>query len=78
MAEGDYLTLSELNSGFGTRGNRIYAVGYILSEYIVERWGMEALRELIETNSDIPSALGLGNVEFEEGWYAWIKNKYLI
>ena len=36
IVEGDY-PLSELDSEFGTGGNRIYCVSYVLTEYIVDR-----------------------------------------
>ena len=59
MVDGDYPSLEELDSAFGTRGNRIYSMGYILSEYIVDSWGMESLRDLIRANGDLESVLGV-------------------
>jgi hypothetical protein len=76
MVEGDYPTLSELNLGFGTGGNRIYSLGYILAEYVVEGWGMEALRGLIESNGNMISVLGVDIKEFENGWHEWLERKF--
>jgi hypothetical protein len=77
MARGEYPSIQELNSDFGTGGNRIYSVGYVLAEYIVENWGMEALRELIRANGDVRTVLGTSVEEFEQGWHDWVEAKYL-
>lgn len=77
MTQGDYPTISELNSDFGTGGDRVYAVGYVLAEYIVEHWGLEALRELIKASGDLNSVPSLTEKEFEDGWHEWLERKYL-
>ena len=77
IVNGDYPSISELNSDFGTEGDRIYSVGYVLTEYIIEGWGMEALRDLIVTSGDLESVLGMDAEEFEVGWHGWLEAKYL-
>ena len=76
MVDGNYPSLEELDSSFGTRGNRIYSVGYLLADYIIDSWGMEFLRALIRTNGDLKSVLGVGVEEFAIGWYNWVEAKY--
>jgi len=77
MVEGDYPSLEELDSPYGTQGNRIYSVGYLLAEYVVDGWGMGFLRDLVRTNGDLESVLGVGAQEFELGWHAWVEDRYL-
>jgi hypothetical protein len=77
MARGDYPSIQELNSDFGTGGNKIYSVGYVLAEYIIEGWGMDALRELITTNGDVSAVLGMSVDELQQGWHRWIEARYL-
>ncbi|TRO47212.1 hypothetical protein E2P65_04720 [Candidatus Bathyarchaeota archaeon] len=77
IVDGDYPSMEELDSPYGTQGNRIYSVGYTLAEYIVDVWGMGSLRDLVRTNGDLESVLGVGAREFELGWHAWVEDKYL-
>lgn len=77
MAAGDYPSIQELDSDFGTGGDRVYAVGYLLAEYVVDNWGMEALRALIEANGDTRTALETDLEAFEGGWHEWLEDKYL-
>jgi hypothetical protein len=76
MVEGNYPTIALLNSSYYSNQD-IYDVGYVLGEYIVENWGMAALRNLILQNGDIEAVLGISVQEFEDGWYDWLENKYL-
>lgn len=77
MVDGDYPSMEELDSAYGTQGNRIYSVGYLLAEYIVDGWGMGALRDLIMANGDLEEVLGVGAQEFEQGWHTWVEDRYL-
>jgi hypothetical protein len=52
-------------------------VGYVLAEYIIEGWGMDALRELITTNGDVSAVLGMSVDELQQGWHRWIEARYL-
>jgi hypothetical protein len=76
MVEGNYPTIDQLNSSYYSNQD-IYRVGYVLGEYIVENWGMAALRNLILQNGDIEAVLGISVQEFEDGWYDWLENTYL-
>jgi hypothetical protein len=76
MVSGDYPTLEELNTSFDQGRNKVYEVGYILGEYIVETWGIKALRDLILQFGDISAVLGISASEFEPGWYIWVRARY--
>jgi hypothetical protein len=66
-------TLDDLNN---INDTRIYEVGHSIAEYIVSKWGLEAVRGLIRTNGDLASTLHISQGEFQEGWYAYVMNKY--
>ena len=76
IRSGNFPTLAELNSNWQTN-TRIYEVGYVLIEFIVETWGMEVVRTLIMNGGNISSALGITIDSFEQLWYNFIQNKYL-
>ncbi len=76
MVSGDYPTLAELNASYNN-DQRIYAVGYTLSEFILHNWGQDLFIQLIKTNGNIESVLGISVSEFEEQWYEFVKEKYL-
>lgn len=76
MTSGTPPTLAELETSWQTN-TKIYDLGYVLAEYIVVKWGMPALVSLIKNLGDIPTTLGVSVQEFESGWYAFVKNKYL-
>lgn len=71
MLSGDYPPFLELGN------NEIYNVGYTVVEYIVDRWGMDSVRHLLLTEGNVTSVLGVTEDEFYEGWYAFVKEKYL-
>lgn len=71
---GNYPTLSRLND---RSSPLIYQVGYTIIEYIVEVWDMKAVRELIATCGNIKQVLGISEEQFEEGWFLYVKTKYL-
>jgi hypothetical protein len=76
MASGDYPTLEELNTSSDPGREKVYEVGYILGEYIVETWGIKALRDLILDFGDLSAVLGISASEFESSWYAWVRARY--
>ena len=76
MTPGDFPTLDELNVAYNEGAQRIYDVGYVLAEYIVRRWDMGAVINLITANGDVPAVLGVSIEEFEEGWHAWLVSEY--
>ena len=76
MVSGDFPTIAELNIGYNNGYQKIYEVGYILAEYIVEHWSIDHLIQLINVNGDIQGILELSIEEFEEGWHEYIRGKY--
>ena len=76
MASGDYPTLEELNTSTDPGREKVYEVGYILGEYIVETWGIKTLRDLIRHFGDLSAVLGISASEFESEWYAWVRARY--
>lgn len=73
LTTGSLPTLDDLNN---TNDTRVYEVGYSIAEYIVNKWGTEALRGLIRTNGDLVNTLHISQGEFQEGWYAYVMNTY--
>ena len=77
LISGDFPSLSELNSDFNSGNYNIYTVGFVLTEYIVQTWGMDAVIGLIKNNGNITNLLGISTAEFESGWYFFVEEKYL-
>ena len=77
MVNGDYPTLSELNTDYNLSNHQIYDVGYTILEYIIETWSVDHVISLIEENGNISAVLGLSSSDFEKGWYQFVKYKYL-
>jgi len=75
MRNGNYPTLTDLDAAYNDSG-RVYQVGYVLGQFIVERWGLDGLVRLIQRNGDVPAALGVGAPEFESGWHTFLHDKY--
>lgn len=76
MTSGDYPGLEELNATLEV-DYKIYRVGYVLIEYVVSNWGMDAVIGLIETNGDIAGQLGISPTAFEAGWHLFVEDKYI-
>ena len=68
--------LKELNDR--SMGQKIYKVGYVLIEYILEKYGHAKFLELITNYGNIPAVLKINENEFMAGWYAFVKTKYLF
>jgi hypothetical protein len=73
LTTGSPPTLDDLNN---INDTRIYEVGHSIAEYIVSKWGIEAVRGLIRSNGDLKNGLHISQAEFEQGWYAYVVNKY--
>ena len=76
LEDGDFPTLNELNSDFNA-SKKIYEVGFLLGDYIVEKYGREQFIQLIRSNGDIQSTLRISENEFENQWKIFVQNKYL-
>ncbi len=54
----------------------IFHIGYTIMEYLVERHGYEAVRELVVHGGDIEQVLGMSVDEFYASWYDFTKANY--
>lgn len=55
---------------------RVYDVGYSIGEFVVERWGGEALAALVAARGDTAAVLGLPLADFEREWFAFVRERY--
>jgi hypothetical protein len=76
MVAGRPPTLEQLNADVSA-SRQVYEVGYTIGEFAVSRGGSEALVRLVRSNGDTAAVLGLSPSEFEDEWYAFIREKYL-
>lgn len=76
LMSGNYPTLSELNSNYNTGARKIYEVGYLLSEFLKQTWGMEKVVELIKENGNLQLVLSITTAEFEAQWKQYVETKY--
>lgn len=74
IKKGNYPTLEEISSRENTYE---YNLGYVLIEYIVDKWGMDEVVDLIKEKGDIQKVLNITTEEFEKDWYKYIEDKYL-
>lgn len=77
LVAGNFPTLSELNTDYNQGNQKIYAVGYLLAEYIVETWGRESFVRMIATHANLPAVLGVTTGQFEAGWKEFVVRKYM-
>ncbi len=75
MRAGNYPSLADLDADFNS-GRQVYRVGYVLGEYIVQKWGVDGLVRLIQRNGNVVAALGVTTAEFESGWHTFLHEKY--
>jgi len=67
--------LSQLNS---INNTQIYEVGYLLTEYIVDNWSRQHLKDMILSSGNVSQTLGMTIAEFQSAWFQFVKNKYGI
>ncbi len=77
LVNNNFPTLLDLNADFSVNSLKVYQVGYLIGEFIVEKHGKNKFVELIRTNGDIPTVLGITNQQFEEDWKNYVSIKYL-
>lgn len=75
LKKGNYPTVDELNDIEG--GGKVYDIGYVLIEFILKQWGHEGLVQLLKTNGQIRSALGVSVQEFQGTFHQYLKDTYL-
>ena len=54
----------------------VYDVGFLISEFVVSRWGMDRYRSLLAANGDTQRVLEMPLADFERDWYAWVLATY--
>lgn len=75
MVAGEYPAMSELEKEEGSR-QRIYPLGYVIGEFIVEKWGYEGLQTLIRNHGDVTKSFNITQQEFDTEWQEFVKEKY--
>lgn len=76
LVEGDFPSIKELNGDFNTGTRKIYEVGFLLTEYILDIWGKHILIELIKSNGDVQQVMQISTDRFESGWQTFVEKKY--
>jgi len=74
LADNKYPPLAEFNDR--SKGQKIYSVGYTMIEYILQQYGRNKFIELIAAYGNL-KILGVADDQFMQGWYAFVKAKYL-
>jgi hypothetical protein len=75
LVAGRFPTLAELNDL--SHRPSVYQVGYTITEFIVEEWGWDAVRQLVVSRGDLESTLRLSTAEFEARWQRFVEQRYL-
>lgn len=73
MQNGSYPSLTELSDR--SKGGRIYETGYTIIEYILDRFGRDALIDLIVHYGDTQRVLKVSEKEFSRQWYDHLQSK---
>lgn len=72
MAAGQVPAFGDLNA---IENTRIYDLGCVIGEFIVDGWGEAGLIALVRQNGD-PSAVGVTAQQFTERWRAYLQGQY--
>ena len=75
MTAGQPPAFTRLNSFDNTL---VYDVGYLVSEFVIMRWGPAHYRELLAANGDTARVLGVPLADFEAEWFGWVRRTYGI
>ncbi len=73
MRGGQVPSFASLNS-FDNR--QVYELGYSIAEFIVARWGRDALNKLVLNNANVSATLGVSQTDFEAQWLAFVRQRY--
>ncbi len=74
LQAGNFPSLAELDR---PSAPKIRDLGFVLGQFIVNRWGKPALVGLVRSNGDIPKTLGLTTADFEKQWRDWVEGTYM-
>lgn len=66
-------TLNDLRQNVKT----VYELGYTMTEYIKDTWGLKGLRELVLSNGSTSQAFQISEEDFIKGWHSYVVQKYL-
>lgn len=75
MRDGSYPKFLDVRNQ--VQNPEIYDMGYTVMEYLVETFGYETVRQLVQKGGSVQAALGLTDAEFYSEWYAFVRGKYL-
>ncbi|MEJ5285555.1 MAG: hypothetical protein ACP5Q5_11070, partial [Brevinematia bacterium] len=70
VKEGDYPTFFEIES---YSGQKVYQVGYVLAEFILNKLGKDKMFKIIENDGNISKAINLTTLQLEEEWHKYLK-----
>jgi hypothetical protein len=76
IVRGSFPTLQQLNVDVNS-GTQIYQLGFVLGEFIVNRYGRASFLRLIQTSGDLQAVLGVTASEFEAAWQSYVRQQYL-
>jgi hypothetical protein len=76
LISGNYPSINELNNDFNNGDYRIYQVGYLIIEFIIDKWGKDKYIELIKNSGNVKNVLGISIEEFEKEWKEFVDIKY--
>lgn len=57
---------------------RAFGVGYTISEFMVSRWGREALVKLVDADGQVERAFAISQEQFEREWFDWVRRTYSL
>jgi hypothetical protein len=75
VANHTFPSLDDLNSA--DQLEKIYQVGFVITEFIKSEWGMQGLIRLIKSNADIKETLHITEDEFKKRLTDYLEAKYL-
>jgi hypothetical protein len=75
LRNGKYPSISELNTRY--KGQKIYAYGYTLIEFILDKYQRAKLVELIQNYGDLKKTFGITDEQFSQDWYGFVREKYI-
>lgn len=75
ITENNYPSMETLNADFD-ESTVIYTVGYTITEYIVERHGLEKLTALVQSGGDLQGVLVVTQEQFSLDWVTFLQEEY--